>query len=74
MTYEEALNVDSRSRRYMRSRIILEGKGLKPEKPRCVLCNHQAVIYSDTRLCEACDSTQKIKDIEKTPYKEFGDT
>ena len=35
----------------------------EPEKPRCVLCNHQVDIYIDTKLCEVCDSSQKMKDI-----------
>jgi len=47
----------------MRTRIIQTGVGMQPEKPRCVLCNHQIEIYTDTRLCEVCDSSRKMNDI-----------
>ena len=43
---------------------------MKPEKPRCVLCNHEIEIYSDTRLCEVCDSSKKMKGI---PFPEITD-
>lgn len=54
----------------MRPKIILTTENNQPEKPRCVLCNHPTDIYSDTRLCEVCDSSQKMKGI---PFPEITD-
>ena len=55
----------------MKPRIILEGTGMKPELPRCILCNEQKYIYSDTRLCEKCDQQSLDKnnlEIHKNLY------
>jgi len=54
----------------MRPKIIQTGVGMNPEKPRCVLCNHEIEIYSDTRLCEVCDTSQTMKGI---PFPEITD-
>ena len=44
----------------MRPRIILEGAGMNPELPRCVLCNQQKYVFSDSKLCKECDLTQSM--------------
>jgi len=57
LTYREAEEIDSRPR------IILTTENNQPARPRCLICNHQVDIYSDTKLCEVCDSSQKDKEI-----------